>query len=85
MTPMPDLSAGSCTSHHPTVMHPEPAWADGINYARTICLGISGRVPPCPVLAVCRDWILAHPDRESGVWGGLSEQERRNLRRRRTA
>lgn len=85
MTAMPDLSTGACTSHHPTVMHPEPAWVDGVRYARTVCLGNGSRVPPCPVLAACRGWILAKEHDETGVWGGLSEVERRNLRRRRTA
>ncbi|WP_030024961.1 WhiB family transcriptional regulator, partial [Streptomyces monomycini] len=35
----------------------------------------------CPVLAVCQEWALAVGE-EYGVWGGLSETERRNIRRR---
>lgn len=34
----------------------------------------------CPVLLDCRTWALAHED--NGVWGGLTEEERRHLRRR---
>jgi len=33
----------------------------------------------CPVLAECRDYALARGDLD-GVWGGLSERERRRLR-----
>jgi hypothetical protein len=37
----------------------------------------------CPVMWQCRDWALANPSlAEFGVWGGLSEAERRSLRRR---
>jgi WhiB family redox-sensing transcriptional regulator len=34
----------------------------------------------CPVRAECLDYALAHDER-FGVWGGLSERERRHLRR----
>jgi len=34
----------------------------------------------CPVLAECRDYALARGDLH-GVWGGLSERERRRVRR----
>lgn len=38
----------------------------------------------CPLLAVCRDYALTHPrETRFGIWGGLSEYERRELRRRR--
>lgn len=35
----------------------------------------------CPVVAQCLAHALAVPER-TGVWGGLDEDERRNLRRR---
>lgn len=38
----------------------------------------------CPVLAECRKYALAHPALH-GVWGGLSVEERRHLRRHLTA
>ncbi|MGH8906204.1 MAG: WhiB family transcriptional regulator [Egibacteraceae bacterium] len=38
----------------------------------------------CPVIAQCLAWALA-TRQEAGVWGGLSEDERRDLRRRRRA
>ncbi|MFJ7063235.1 WhiB family transcriptional regulator [Streptomyces microflavus] len=36
----------------------------------------------CPVQPACLDWALSN-DEPTGVWGGLSEDERRRLKRRR--
>lgn len=38
----------------------------------------------CEVRAECLEWALAH-DEKSGIWGGLSGQERRRLQRQRAA
>ncbi len=35
----------------------------------------------CPYKQRCQDWALAHPE-ERGVWGGLSEDDRRQMRRK---
>lgn len=35
----------------------------------------------CPVQAACLEWALENRQ-DSGVWGGLSENERRALKRR---
>ncbi|MEU5286321.1 WhiB family transcriptional regulator [Streptomyces sp. CA-278952] len=35
----------------------------------------------CPVQAACLEWALENKQ-ESGIWGGLSEDERRALKRR---
>jgi WhiB family redox-sensing transcriptional regulator len=35
----------------------------------------------CPVVQSCLDWAL-RSGQDSGVWGGLSEDERRALKRR---
>ncbi|MFH8295020.1 WhiB family transcriptional regulator [Streptomyces sp. NPDC018059] len=35
----------------------------------------------CPVMETCLDWAL-DTGQDSGVWGGLSEDERRAVRRR---
>lgn len=35
----------------------------------------------CPVIDTCLEWALEH-GMDSGVWGGLSEEDRRALRRR---
>ena len=45
-----------------------------IEEAKTVCLA-------CPVRAGCLDWALS-TGQEFGVWGGLSEDERRALKRR---
>ncbi|WP_432111398.1 WhiB family transcriptional regulator [Streptomyces sp. YPW6] len=42
--------------------------------AKRICAG-------CPALAACRNWAIETRE-DSGVWGGLSERDRYNLRRR---
>lgn len=75
----------------PVVSRPRPEWhADGLcsqvdgdlwfpekggstRDAKRICLS-------CPVLVECRSYALAHEER-FGIWGGLSERERRQLRR----
>jgi WhiB family redox-sensing transcriptional regulator len=34
----------------------------------------------CPVRAICLDWALAN-GQEAGIWGGLTEDQRRRLHR----
>lgn len=46
-----------------------------IEEARRIC-------HRCPVMLLCQDWALTTRE-EYGVWGGLSENERRNVLRHR--
>lgn len=43
--------------------------------AKAICM-------QCEVRAECLEWAMA-TDQDAGVWGGLSEEERRALRRAR--
>lgn len=45
--------------------------------AKRVCLA-------CPVRVPCLDYALKHDER-FGVWGGLSERERRRLKRQREA
>ena len=45
-----------------------------VKAAKLICRG-------CPVSATCLTWALAS-GQEAGVWGGLTEDERRRLHRR---
>ena len=45
-----------------------------VKTAKLICRG-------CPVQATCLNWALAS-GQESGIWGGLTEDERRRLQRR---
>lgn len=44
--------------------------------AKTICNGDEER-PPCRAREECLAWALTH--REAGIWGGLSERERKRL------
>jgi WhiB family redox-sensing transcriptional regulator len=37
----------------------------------------------CPVMESCREWALSS-SQDSGVWGGMNEDERRAARRRRS-
>jgi WhiB family redox-sensing transcriptional regulator len=46
-----------------------------VKEAKAIC----GR---CPVIDQCLEWALEN-NQDSGVWGGLDENERRRMRRRR--
>ena len=45
-----------------------------VKMAKLICRG-------CPVSATCLSWALAS-GQEAGIWGGLTEGERRRLHRR---
>jgi WhiB family redox-sensing transcriptional regulator len=45
-----------------------------VKRAKLICRG-------CPVTATCLNWALAS-SQEAGIWGGLTEDERRRLLRR---
>lgn len=66
----PDLSAASCASTDPEAFFPDP----GMNprLAKRVCLG-------CPVRSECLEWAL-RTGQHHGVWGGLTEQERKRLR-----
>lgn len=44
-------------------------------YAKSLCRG-------CPVQGSCLQWALA-TGQEHGVWGGLDEQQRRDLHKQR--
>lgn len=50
-----------------------PEQGESIGPAKRIC-------GSCPVHVDCLDYALAH-DQRYGVWGGLSERERRTLQR----
>ena len=60
-----------CAETDPEIFYPEKG---GSTYAaKMICRG-------CVVRAECLEYALEHGER-FGIWGGLSEQERRRLRR----
>ena len=61
-----------CTETDPAAFFPEKGGS--IREAKKICSG-------CDVRAECLEYALSNDER-FGIWGGLSERERRRLRRR---
>ena len=59
------------------VTGPGQASAHQLEAAKAVCRR-------CPVAAACGEWALS-TGQDFGVWGGLSEDERRAVRRARTA
>ena len=80
--PMPTWSAGLadeswrqdalCAETDPEAFFPEKGGST--REAKKICTG-------CEVKAQCLEYALSNDER-FGIWGGLSERERRRLRRR---
>ncbi|WP_309235591.1 WhiB family transcriptional regulator [Streptomyces sp. TRM64462] len=62
-----------CAQTGPELFFPEPG--SSTREAKLLCGG-------CEVRGACLEYALAHDER-FGVWGGLSEQERHALKRRR--
>ena len=69
----------ACLSHDPELFFPigdsGPA-VDQVEAAKAVCR-------TCPVIKECLEWAL-DTGQDAGVWGGMSEQERLALRRRRS-
>ena len=61
-----------CAQTDPEAFFPEKGGST--REAKRICLS-------CPVRAECLEYALQHDER-FGIWGGLSERERRRLKRR---
>jgi WhiB family redox-sensing transcriptional regulator len=64
---------GSCVGVDPDLFFPQRG--ESVVEAKAICVG-------CPVRAECLAHALERNER-FGIWGGLSERERRAIRRRR--
>ena len=64
-------SARLCAQTDPEAFFPEKGGST--REAKRICLG-------CEVRDGCLEYALAHDER-FGIWGGLSERERRRLKR----
>ena len=67
-------SEASCQSVDPEVFFPERQ-GEAATMAKTICRG-------CPVRMQCLEFALS-ARLDYGVWGGMTEHERRSLRRSR--
>lgn len=63
------MDDGLCAQTSPEEFFPEKGGAS--RDAKAVCA-------KCTVAAECLDWALAHNER-FGIWGGLSERERRHI------
>ena len=74
----PDWRAdAACRDADPELFFPDGDLGSAraqLKTAKLICRG-------CPVSATCLSWALAS-GQEAGIWGGLTEDERRRLHRR---
>jgi WhiB family transcriptional regulator, redox-sensing transcriptional regulator len=61
-----------CAQTDPEAFFPEKGGST--REAKKVCVG-------CEVRAECLEYALAHDER-FGIWGGLSERERRKLKKR---
>jgi len=66
---------GPC-GEDPELFHPKEGAAEQTAEAKAACAA-------CPVIAECRAHVLALPYAEVGVWGGMTEMERRMERAKR--
>ncbi|WP_309474681.1 WhiB family transcriptional regulator [Streptomyces ipomoeae] len=68
---------GACTDQDPELFFPigntGPALLQ-VEEAKQVCAR-------CPVIETCLRWAM-ETGQDSGVWGGLSEEERRAMKRR---
>lgn len=70
---------GHCRYHDPELFFPIGeglAFRPQIAEAKSVCR-------PCPVASECLAWAL-QSGQDAGIWGGMTEDERRNLKRRET-
>jgi len=72
-TPIVLAEHGLCSQVDPEAFFPERGTS--ASYAQRVCAS-------CPVRQLCLDWALDNDER-FGVWGGLTEHERRRIRRAR--
>ncbi len=64
---------GACRGSDPNLFFPERG--ESVKEAKAVCAR-------CPVRPECLEYALANQEK-FGIWGGLSERERRQLRRQR--
>lgn len=68
--------SAACRSEDPDVFYPSGQAARGlVADAQAVCA-------ICPVMEACGQWALEHRE-QWGIWGGMSENRRRQILRRR--
>lgn len=70
ITPEPWMNQGLCSQTDPEEFFPDKGGTS--RHAKAICA-------TCPVAAECLDYALTN-DEAFGIWGGLSERERRKVK-----
>lgn len=66
----------ACLNEDPELFFPDGSTGaafEQMQRAKAVCRN-------CVVIKQCLQWALDH-NQEAGIWGGLSEEERRNIRR----
>ena len=62
-----------CADVDPEIFFPNPRDVETQDLAIAICLG-------CNVIGECLQYAMNHPD-EQGIWGGTTDNDRREMRR----
>lgn len=70
LPPRPWLDQAACRGLDPALFHPQRG--EPTEPAKRVCAS-------CPVRQECLDWAL-EANEKHGVWGGMSERQRRQLR-----
>lgn len=71
------MLSGACRGHDSEVWFSSAP--EAVEYAKAVCSA-------CVVRLRCQDYALADPaltTRETGIWGGLTDDERRRIKRKR--
>jgi WhiB family redox-sensing transcriptional regulator len=77
LDPLPWMEGAACTQVDPELFFPRKGPNRTTKAARSVCRA-------CPVSLQCLEWALGFPGQE-GILGGMTERERRRLRKEREA
>lgn len=69
------MQRAACREMNPETFHPHRG--EDSRPAKKVCAG-------CPVREECLEWSFVSREKQ-GVWGGLSERQRRSTRRKKVA
>ena len=69
------MAQGACVGAPSELFFPNDTEHEVIRQAKALC-------QTCPVLKTCADHAFTHRE-DYGVWGGMSERDRRRIRRQR--